>query len=215
MNRGEGMYPYYLKNMISGEGRLLMRGYISDCDHVEWVTPMGDYTLEMTKEENQLWWKPNSFHYIITICIKDRIGHVVKELKMTEIDMTEMVRQIIDDIMISHYFASFVECCMVGAPNSISFGNRIRIEISYNAIFDDYDQVEYKDSIFYDQKNDMLRCLRMVIGEYQEISNNIIPAISIPISEGDLFDLIEKMVLLLSDIRDLPSDVDSLLDMIP
>lgn len=161
------------------------------------------WVMELSREDNNLWYHPVGPHYVIVFVIKDNMGIIRYNGSMSDFDLVNCIKYIDKYIFDIENNGDAIECSYF----ITSYMKRVEICIDFNdkLEYQYIQELEWKESLDYDLKNEELRSFLFVINEYTTAGKNKI--LSIPISFSELLDMIMKMLYLISDI-DLPTDIE-------
>lgn len=189
---------------------------VEDCDRVEWISAMNVYKIVFTKEESRLIYRPDSFHYIITMEVIDNmIGITILSIKMTEFDIIDMLVKLTANFyLIFEFNGEADESFFMNRLNKNIVGSlmdTIMIDIQENEKFPS--EVPFTESIYFCEKYNELRDLNFIISFYNKATQSIERSLLIPICGTEVYDIIEAIMYLLSDIT-LPTDQEEYLDIV-
>lgn len=183
----------------------MMGERISDGSPVSWTSGLGMYTVTFSREETDLW-VINGFKYIITMTVKDNIGIKVYETTFTECDTVNLMISILCDIDTLIEFGC-QNLSFIGNSNSPSLERMIIGIVPNQAVIDNYDEIEWKESVLYSCKYEQLRDLCIEIRVFNALTEQIQTAVIIPACFNEVYEFVDTILGIINDIE-LPMDFE-------
>lgn len=203
------MYNSLLTNLR--ERRELFLDRIEDGSPVEWYSALRMYKIVFSREESQMLYLPDRFHYIISMDVTDNIGVPVLSIKFTEFDIVELISDYTSWLYDIYEFGER-ECKpfeIIRNKKSIgSFTDTISIEIS--TVPDLPVEVPFGESLLFNDTYQEMRDMKLTIYYYNKFNQTMVKALQIPISPTESLDILDCLFCTVADIE-LPTDQQDLL----
>lgn len=222
MKPSRDYYAYYYRELLKSKRERMefidyMRNWMppshtnSDSDTSIWVSALGMYKIQFHKEEATLFYNPGLFHYVITMTVFDNIGLVVFEIKFSENDAVALINNIVCKVYnITEFYGAGTDThyMMKLNRNANLVANTVFMDIKANENFPD--EVEYAESIYYNEAYSEPRDLEFVVSYYNKITETIMNSVVIPVSITEVYDILDALIVILADVE-LPTDQEDML----
>lgn len=202
-------YKEMLRNRIMRKEIFMER--IVDGSPVVWNSCLNMYHLTFSKEEAQIFYGPNTFHYKIKMLATDGIGVPLFEIHFTECEIVNLITNIVSQIFdISEFSGRETEAFPMTRINKSPESITDTVFIDLVEIPDFPEEIPFGESIWFCDTYNEYRMMRLEIYYYDMYEHRMMKSLSVPVSLTEALDVVDCLITIVSDIE-LPSDEDEYL----